>query len=209
MTLSTNLYVLGPVDVPELFRFAQGLLTKYDDRRGPGRPLRQISNDEESWLGGGVRYLHNEIGQGLPAILGIHYRLDGPLATEGQTLTCTDDCDPEDEVLEPGEKRYHHHLTACYADIDLDTTYGYRDSRGWSCGDLHAAMLGDIGRWLDERGIAWSWRNEYTGEVISGAERYNRLVELGRGGREAAEWFRTMALPAIMASTTLDSEAGR
>jgi hypothetical protein len=198
MTLSTNLYVLDPVDVPELFRFVQGLLTKYDDRPEGERqtPEQQVSHDDEStWRGPGVRSLRNELGQGLPAILDITYRADGPLTTEEQGATCGEYCEPGGS--DDGSD-YHDHPTVCFADLDLDTAYGYRDSRGWGCGDLHAAMLAEIGQWLDERKIRWSWRNEFTGEVHGDDDRYPQLVELGRGGAEASDWFRGMVLPAIL-----------
>lgn len=191
MTLSTNLYVLDPVDIPQLFRFCQELLTANDDRVPPQQPEDQVSVDKESWQGNGIRSLRNEIGQGLPAILDISYRPDGPLATEEQSKACTDDCEPEDE--------YHHHPHACFADIDFDTAYGYRDSQGRGCGDLHAVLVSEVGKWLDERGVRWEWRNEYNGDVHGGEDRYARLIDLVSSGFEASAWFRTSVLPAIAA----------
>ena len=190
MTLSTNLYVLDDVDVRELFRFAQGLLTKYDDRTPPQTPDQQVSSDDEGYRDG-TRSLRNQLGQGLPAILEITYRADGPLTTPEQSATCTEDCEPDDD--------YHYHPRACWADVDFDTAYGYRDARGWGCGDLHAVLVGEVGKWLDERGIRWEWRNEFTGDVHGGDTRYERLIELVSGGFEASAWFRTSVLPAIAA----------
>lgn len=195
MTLSTDIYVLGEIDVSELFRFCQGLLAKYDDRPEPQTPEQQKSRDREGWRTDGARVMSNEIGQGLPAILDIHYRPGAPLATAEQAAQCTDDCDSEDV----GEDRYHHHPHQCWANIDFDTAYGYRDSAGRGCGDLHALLISDIGHWLDEREVRWEWRNEYTGDVHGGDERYTQLAGLISAGAEATAWFRTSVLPAIAA----------
>jgi hypothetical protein len=189
MTLSTNIYVLDQVDVTELFRFCQGLLAKYDDRHPPQQPDRQAWRDRESWRGEGLRSLSNNIGQGLPAILDIAYRPDAPLATPEQAATCTDECEPDDD--------YHYHPHACWADIDFDTAYGYKDSAGRGCGDLHALLVAEVGQWLDQRGIRWEWRNEFTSAVHGGPDRYQRLADLTSAGSEAANWFRNTALPAI------------
>lgn len=202
MTLSTNLYVLDKVDVSELFRFCQTLLTKYDDRPEPQTPEQQIWIDEERssiWGDPGSRYIRNEIMQGLPAILDITYRADVPLTTPEQAQQCTSDCDPPDKVLDDDEERYHYHPRACFADIDFDTAYGYRDRAGRGCGDLHALLVAEVGNWLDQRGVRWEWRNEFSGEVHGGDERYARLVDIARGGFEASAWMRTTVLPAIAA----------
>lgn len=194
MTLSTDIYVLDRIAVPELFRFCQELLTKYDDRPDGERqaPDQQESRDGESWRGDGSRMLRNEIGQGLPAILGIHYRPDGALATAEQAASCTSGCD--------ADEGYHHHPRACWANIDFDTAYGYRDTAGRGCGDLHALLVAEVGKWLDERSVRWEWRNEFIGDIHGGDERYTRLVDMVRGGFEASAWFRTSVLPAIMAA---------
>lgn len=195
MTLSTDIYVLDQVDVSELFRFCQGLLTKYDDRPTPQQPDQQAWRDRESWRDNGARLMSNEIGQGLPAILDLHYRPDAPLATPEQAEQCTDDCDPPEE----GEDRYHHHPHACWANIDFDTAYSYRDTSGRGCGDLHALLVSEVGQWLDERGVRWEWHNEYTGDIHGGDDRYERLIDLVSGGFAAEAWFRTTVLPAIAA----------
>ncbi len=191
MTLSTNLYVLGEVDVRELFHFGQRLLTTYDDRPIPMSPNQQKWRDDEGYQSDGSRCIRNELGQGLPAILDVTYRAAGPLATDEQSRACTSECEPADD--------YHYHPRACWADLDLDTAYGYRDSRGWGCGDLHAVLVAELGKWLDERGVRWEWKNEFTGEVHGGDDRYERLIDLVSGGFEASAWLRATVLPAIAA----------
>lgn len=207
MTLSTNLYVLDLVDERELFRFCQGLLAKYDDRPESERqsPEQQKWSDSVRhpiWNDPAGRTICNKIGQGLPAILSIDYGVERPLRTAKQVAEHDEDCNL------PGGKYYDaerpncdgtYHDRACWADIDFDTTYGYRDSRGWGCGDLHAVLVAEVGNWLDERGIRWEWRNEFTGDVHGGDTRYERLLDLVRGGDEAVNWFRTSVLPAIAA----------
>ncbi len=195
MTLSTNLYVLDPVDVPELFRFGQQQLTSYDDRKPPMQASEQQSSDRESWQGDGARLLGNQLGQGLPAILEIAYRPDAPLWTPEQAAAHDEDCEPECDG--------NHYRRACWADVDFDTAYGYRDAEGRGCGDLHALLVAAIGQYLDMRDIRWEWRNEYTSEVHGGEDRYARLIDLVSSGFEAAAWFRTSVLPAIAAHIAL------
>jgi hypothetical protein len=81
------------------------------------------------------------------------YRPDGPLRAEaaGHDEDCGDDCTGD------------YHARACWMSVDFDTAYGYRDARGWGCGDLHAAMVSQLGAWLTSKGVRWEWRNEFTG----------------------------------------------
>lgn len=207
MTLSTDLYVLDEIDAHEVFMFCQRMLAKYDDL---GRlPDQQGWTDEQdgTWRAGERTVepdnpwtVSTDCGQGLPAWTFVHYRKNGPLTTAEQAEQCTDNCDTGDE-----DEPYHHHPHACWLSIDWDTAYGAR-SNGMGCGDLHAAFIGEIGPWLDEKGIRWEWRNEFTGEVHGGEERYSALIGLLSGGFEATAWFRTTALPAIAAH--IASEVG-
>lgn len=199
MTLSTNVYILDEIAVEELFRFAQRLLTTYDDRPVPQSPDQQVWRDEERsgiWNEPGTRVIRNELGQGLPAILDIDYRPGGPLRTAEDAAKHDEDCEPDCDGK--------YHSRACWADLDLDTAYGYRDSRGWGCGDLHARLVAEIGKWLDERNVRWEWKNEFTGDVHGGDDRYERLIELVSGGFEASAWFRSSVLPAIAAGALDD-----
>lgn len=197
MTLSTNVYVLDEIDPREVFRFCQGLLTKYDeDRRTPDQQVwsdeprktyrdRQLIDDPD-----GRRSIANQLGQGLPGILDITYRTGGPLRTEAQAAEhdedCSDDC----------SGRWHDQ--PCWLDVDFDTAYGATFEGGMGCGDLHAALVAELGQWLTGKGIRWRWRNEFTGEVHDDPA---KLIELVSGGFEAAAWFQTSALPAILASS--------
>jgi hypothetical protein len=187
--------VLDQVDPHETFIFCQRLLAGYDDRPGP-EPVQIFSDTADKlWRDGdwSVRAdspwtLRNEPDQGLPAWLMLHYRPGAALRTDAEAAEHNEDCDDDCTG--------QWHEVACWLSVDFDTTYSYRDRRGWGCGDLHAAIVAELGQWLTARGVRWSWRNEFTGEVHDGPD---RLSELGSGGEDAATWFRTAALPAILA----------
>lgn len=189
MTLSTNVYVLDECEPTEVFRFCQELLEKYDEqRRGPGRQKWSAEQDK-TWRDGrsfvepeNAWSISNQIGQGLPAILDISYRPGAPLRTPQQAAEC-DDCEPDCDK--------DHYYRACWLDIDFDTAYGYSGPDGMGCGDLHARLVAQLGQWLDAKGVRWEWRNEFTGDVHGGDDRYERLIELCSGGFEATSWFRT------------------
>lgn len=188
MTLSTHVYVLDEVNVHELFRVCQTLLTKYDDAHRP--PHKQRSTDQQgSWQGDDIWSIRNHLGQGLPAILGITYRPDAPLWTAEDASTHTEDCEEDCD----GD----HYRRACWADIDFDTAYSAR-SCGMGCGQIHAALVAEVGEWLDARNVRWEWRNEFTGEVHGGGDRYERLADLSISGEDAADWTNNTVLPAIL-----------
>lgn len=189
MTLSTEVYILDEVDPAEVFRFCQALLTKYDDRPGAHE---QKWKDDGGWRDDDSRCIRNEIGQGLPAILDVTYRIGGPLTTEAMAAAHTEDCEDAEESC------HYYHPRACWLDVDFDTAYGYRDKRGWGCSDLHAAVVSELGAWLTSQGIRWEWRNEFTGAVHTGPD---GLDELGSAGAEAQDWFATAVLPAIIGET--------
>lgn len=187
MTLSTNIYVLDETGPHELFRHCQTLLTEHDEQ---GRTWRQQAcSDEPMKYTPGAWSISNQIGQGLPAILDIEYRPGAPLWTPEQAAECDDDCSEDCG----GD----HYVRACWLNIDFDTSYGY-DHNGMKCGDLHAVLVAQVGQWLDKRGLRWEWRNEFTGDVHGGDERYARLMDLASGGASATDWFKSTALPAIL-----------
>ncbi len=193
MTLSTNVYVLDPVDPRELFHYCQSLLTKYDEQHRT--PEQQIWTDEAAedfrdgkWVTSPHRRcIANRIGQNLPGILDIDYSTAGPLRQA--QVDCDEDCS------DGCTGTYHERF--CWLDVDFDTAYGYKDAEGRGCGDLHALLVAELGRWLDDRGVRWEWRNEFTSEVHGDPDRYDRLIDLCSGGFEATAWFQTTVMPAI------------
>ena len=189
MTLNTSIYLHGAVDIPEFFEFCQRALLAFDEQ---ARSLDQVIwSDKEGWRGEGSRYRGSQLGQGLPAILDISYRPDGALRTVEAAAKHDEYCNEEGDCDGSG------HTPAHWAEVSLDTAYGWQDPhRGWRCGDLHAALIRLFGARLDELGVPFSWENEYTGEVHDGC---NNLDELGKASKGAAEWFNNVAMPAIQA----------
>lgn len=180
MTLSTYIYVHGRVSMPELFTACQSALTDHDgpDFRGPA-----AQRWEDDKLGGDACRM-NKPGQDLPAWLLLYHNVDVPLVADAAAHDqyCDADCDGGS------------HDPAHWLRVNFDTAYGYRGAGGMGCGTLHAILVAVIGKWLDARGVAWSWRNEFTGEVH---QRYDGLRELADGGEAANKWFETMVKPAI------------
>jgi hypothetical protein len=220
MTLDSRIYVIDEAPVSELFVFCQTLLGEYDD--GWRGPERQVSRDEQdkTWRAGesfvepgNAWSMANKLGQGLPAILDISYRPGVPLRTPEQAASHTEDgyCNhPANDYFDANEPVCNEteHRPACWAEISLDTAYGYKDERGWGCGDLHAVLISRIGQWCDERGLRWSWKNEFTSDIHGGDDRYERLIDLTTGGFEASAWFRTTVMPALAAGL-LDEDGER
>lgn len=206
MTLDTRIYVLDRVDVRELFREGQRLLGLADERqRGPDQ--QRWSDEQDKTWREGVSFVEpgnpwtisNDVGQGLPGWLMIHYRRDGERRRTAEEAAVHECCNhPDSDYYDAGEPQCSsvEHNPVCYAEVSIDTAYGYRGPNGYGCGDLHAAFITALGEWLDARGIRWKWRNEFTFEVHEG---YDRLIDLTSGGSEAANWFRTSVLPAIAA----------
>jgi hypothetical protein len=167
VTLDTRIYVQGPVDHKALFLKCNQLLGAHEGVR---------SSDDG-------KCISNEPMQDLDAWLIIHY---GDPLRDGTCPRMPHEPDDDDDC-------WDHHKPACYAEVSIDTAYGYHGPDG-GCGDLHARIVAELGQWLDSKGIAWSWQNEFTGEVH---ERYAGLTDLGGGGAEASAWFRNIAAPAI------------
>jgi hypothetical protein len=182
MTLSTYVYIHDETDHAEVFRYCQGLLTDYDDEgRTPDDQRSETSKNtyNDAWS------MDNACGQGLPAWLLTSYKPGEPVrATSGHDEDCDEDCSGS------------WHEPAYWTRINLDTAYSYR-SRELNCGELHAQIVARLGAWLDSRGVDWSWRNEYTGDVHSGPDRIERLADLAGASDDATEWVRTSVLPAI------------
>lgn len=204
MTLDTRVYVTDEVPVDELFVFCQTLIGEYDsDRRGPDRQESKNEQDSsyvegEGWAvrDGNPWTYENIVGQGLPAWLMIHHGNGKAYRTPEQSAEhdyCnhpdTDYFDDEHPLCTKTE-----HQPPCWAEISMDTAYGYRGPDDMGCGDLHAILVSRIGQWCDARSVGWKWENEYSGEIHEG---YERLVDLVADGFAGTAWFTTMVLPAI------------
>lgn len=178
MTMSTSVYVRGPVNPERLFRFVQSLLSESpqdDYHRLPGEPY--VRPDGSTYAPSDIDngQWGNRIGQGLPALMHVTYGSDGPLTVEYY------DCE--------GDKCWHAEGEPCEADpmrqwgpfcahVWMDTTYGYEEANGAHCGDLHAYLVGSIAAWLSEQpgepGFVWQ-----NGETDITSTDLDRLSELG------------------------------
>ena len=201
MTLDTRIYVHGQVDVPELFREGQRLLSLDDDKhRDPSeqqwedKPYTVFADGK--WIDDpdGTRSIRNRISQGLPGILDITYRPDGPLKTDPEACDrwCDDPCDQESP-----------HEPAHWCEISIDTGYGYQDEHG-GCANLHARLIAQFGNWLEARNVSWSWKNEYTNEIHEGV---NGLAEFCADGAKSQGWFRNIVKPGIEAMAAREGAA--
>jgi hypothetical protein len=197
MTLDTRVYVLDRISAKDVWLKCNQLI-------GADESVKAVHEQKKSWRKGesfvepgDPWWYWNRPGQGLCALLDVQYRPDAPLRSEADAAAHDEDCNLPgtewyDEEAGPCDGSWHY--PACWLEISFDTAYSYKDEQGRGCGDLHASLLADLGRWLDERGVRWAWKNEFTGEVHTG---YEQLIELCTGGFEASAWFRTTVAPAI------------
>jgi len=179
MTLSTNIYILDPVDPHEVFNFINENLLKVENPRTKEGPSEWYDDKE-------VIHLVNEVGQGFDAWLMTQYRAgDKPLYAEDQY----------DDYSSEGEEPDLHLVTpACYMSIDFDTAYGYQSPVG-GCADLHSLYIVALHDWLAEKGVRIKWQNEFTGEYFDGLD---GLEDFGHSGEDAREWFHSI-LPGVLA----------
>ena len=199
MTLDTRIFILDEVDPHEVFHFCRTLLGATDRYTWCDEQDKTWRKGESFVEPGNPWTVSNDVGHGLPAWLTLHYRPDAPLRTAEQAAAHDEDCNlPENSIYveEWGLCDGTHHRRPNWLTVSFDTAYGYRDDRGYGCGDLHAEYVAKLGQWLDAKGVRWEWENEFTGEVHTG---YSRLIDLASGGFEASAWFRTSVLPVIEA----------
>lgn len=136
MTLKTSIAIHEPMPVKEVYDYCRGLLATPAE-------VEPITDDGSP----GRRYLANPGGIGLAAWLWVNYGADGPLLD----LASDDDDAPSKNGWASIE-------------VTFDTAYSYREPNGAGCSDLHAWLVTELGRWLDERGKTWQWENEFTGD---------------------------------------------
>lgn len=181
MTMSTSVYVRGPVNPERLFRFMQAALSEspqVDYHRPPGQPyVRPDGSTYEPSDMNTCGVWGNRIGQGLPAILDVEYGADGPLSVEYY------DCEAEPEWCSCADGAPHEvdRLRAfepLCVKVWFDTTYGYKADNGARCGDLHAHLVATVATWLADQpgapGFVWS-----NGETDITSDTLDRLHELG------------------------------
>lgn len=207
MTLDTRVYIIGEIDAMDVFKRCNELLkapesvkttTKQTGRWNKGQ---EIIESTDPWI------TFNHPAQGLPALMDVRYRKDGPLRTAEQHAAHEEFCNipgndyyHEDEGDCDGE---HTSRPACWMEVSFDTAYSYRGERDEGCGELHANLLRELGNWLTASGVDWKWRNEFTGEVW---DRFSHLEDLVGSGESANRWLNTDVIPAILAHTAAQGE---
>jgi hypothetical protein len=134
---------------------------------------------------------HGEHGRGTVLGQGLAGILEAEVGPDGAELPRDDHpewADPEEDY--DGLDHDPH----AWAEVGWDTAYGYDDEHG-GCGTLHARLIVSLGAWLDERGLPWSWYNEFRGDWHEGGAELETLLD---GGRAATTWFASIA-PALEA----------
>jgi hypothetical protein len=136
MTLTTRIAIVEPTPVREVFDECRRLI---------GGERARFREKPGSY--------HNELSQGLPALLSVTYGVDSPI-------------EPNDEYAADGEgwRDYFPPVDAWSIEVHIDTAYAYSAENGASCSDLHAWFIHELGRWLTERGLTWCWYHEHMGE---------------------------------------------
>lgn len=186
MTLSTDIYIHGTgVTHREVYEKVNDLLGIPAEREVIDGP------NEWSWQHGDYR-LGNAIGQGFPAIVDTYANADGSEVAPAHDEECARWADEDGEPC----TSTRHIVPPWHVHVDLDTAYGYRDERGWTCSMLHGWVIAALIEWLAPRGCTLHWVDEYAGTLHEGTDHLEAF--LGNGA-EADAWFVTKALPAMLA----------
>lgn len=185
MTLSTDMYIQGEVDLAELRRTIQEALAQHD-----GRPIHAQRWEENGGSGNDSPFWEHTFasvgGQGLPAWTIVYH------GAEGAWRAPEDEYD--DDVEEGEEPRFV--APKHFAHIDFDTAYAYTGPHGEGCSELHTALMLQVGAWLDAHGVPWQWRNEFTGDIHNAHEGFEEFA-----GREfaATAWYSAI-MPVLAAA---------
>lgn len=173
MTLDTRIFITDPLSHREVFNKVNDLLSIPDTR------VEQEGPTDGYWSKYGDYEISNRIGQGFDAWVTSYANQDG------SRIEIDREPDEDGEV----DKRPDY-----YVQISMDTAYGYQGPNGEGCATLHAKVIVDLGLWLHERGVGFSWQNEFTGDIHQGFEGIEEFLD---GGEDAQAWFRDVVQPAI------------
>lgn len=158
MTLTTRVRIIEPTPVKPVFDAARALLGA-EDATWHHETVGTYGARNDNYRNGAYRN-----GLGFDALLWVSYGSDAPLAD----YPCEDyDCTPERHRCPPEAS----------IEVVFDTVYSWRTDAGAGCDDLHAYLVGQLGRWLDEWRLTWFWQDEYRGDWHRGTE---GLAEFGR-----------------------------
>lgn len=174
MTLSTDMVVIDPVPIDELFNECRRLLGADESHPFTDEWEKSWCSEPPSYVEDrGSRERRHPAGLGLPALLAVHYAVEAPLPTKAEREQIERDIsDYPDDAEDYDTPRYRTH----FARIWFDTAYGYTSERGAGCSDLHAWLMRELGRWLEARGKRYAWRQEFTGDWF---DSWEKVAELG------------------------------
>lgn len=171
MDLATGIYIHDPVDIDTLYSQALSASLLFDDRHRSPMDFEPITVPEDRRDGVWVRFGRSEYNA--PANVAIWYRDHAPLQTQEEADNLARICPHAPDCAGQPHSPAHHVLLA------FNTSSGYHDSRGWSCVELHASLVGVLGGFLDTAGVRWSWTNEIICRIETG---YDALEEMKTTG---------------------------
>jgi hypothetical protein len=183
MTLNTSIAIGKPYNVHEVYAYCRTLVNTPEHIKPNTGPDPE---QQKHWPG--QKYIANPGGIGLCAWLWINYGADGPMLQE------PDDPNDQDEVDYLKNSPTSNGWAAI--EVTFDTTYSYRSDSGEGCSQLHARLVAELGKWLDDRALPWKWQNEYTGEWFDSYNGLDAFVDAHRS-TGAADWFNNTVLPLI------------
>lgn len=179
MTLHTRVITTSPgIEIRPAFDKMRELLGATDEH------TFKVEPSGHHWM---------NLGQGLPAWMWIEGDPNNITPAEECDEWCEPDCD-------------YVHQPAHYIEIHFDTAYGYTETNGAGCGDLHAWIKREIGAWISSHGAEWRWYDESGNGWDVERDEYGSLgdPEVGRPGstvpaakREPRRDFMKVAFAAI------------
>ena len=164
MTLTTRIAIVEPTSVREVFDECRRIIGAQGARH------RHVENSP--YRPGAAKFVQ-EAGQGFAALLWIYYGADAPLRP-----------DPE-YANDPEERDYYPPVDEWSIEVAFDTAYAYQGPFGGGCGDLHAWIIQQLGRWLHERDLSWYWYDEFNGAWHPGGDPATILGDPASGRLQA------------------------
>lgn len=167
--LHTYIYVQGNVDVGAVFNEILQWDLMFSNRKElPEEVDRNFGDDDRR----DCEYVAVDEDEPLAAFLVAWYRTDGVAVTEEERA--------EWEGRTCGAPNCTNHVIApCHVLVGLSTPVLYTDpERTWTAGNVHSAIIWQLGAWLDGRKIPWQWHTSLKGEITSGYEGLDELPQL-------------------------------
>lgn len=166
--LHTYIYVQGHVDAGAVFSEILNWDLMFSNRKDSPEDIgRHYGEDDQR----GCEYVSVKDEEPLAAFLAMWYRTGGDAVTEEDKA--------EWEGAHCGSPNCTSHLIApCRLLIGMSTPMSYVDThREWNAGNLHSALIWQLGAWLDGQKVPWQWHANITGEVRTG---YSELDDLAK-----------------------------